>query len=224
MRRVGERRKGERRRRYWPAALLATAALAVAIGGLLLGLNAAGLLSGGAPTPPQTTTTDVTATAVSTTVTTEVVYTHPIADPQRILIPAIGVDAEIIKVGLKANGSDMAVPPFGLAGWFDLGPVPGAIGAAVIVAHVDSKRGPDVFYHLGQLVPGDVITVIDADGDWAVFAVDSLEKVEKTLLPTERIWPHTLHPVIRLITCTGVFNRKTGHYLSNLIVYGHLLH
>ena len=222
MRRVGERRKTERRRRYWPAALLATVALAVAAGGLLLGLNEAGLLSGGGPQAPQTTAA-VETTAVSTTVTTEVAYTHPIEDPKRIVIPAIDVDAEIIRVGLKANGSDMAVPPFGLAGWYELGPVPGAVGAAVIVAHVDSKRGPDVFYHLGRLVPGDIITVIDSDGDWAVFAVDSLEKVEKTLLPTERIWPHTLYPVIRLITCTGVFNRSTGHYLSNLIVYGHLL-
>jgi sortase (surface protein transpeptidase) len=181
--------------------------------------------------PPTTATTAValtsttaaastTSTAPSTTTTT--IYLHAIADPARIVIPAIKVDAKVIQVGLLDNG-DMQVPSFGLAGWYKLGPAPGAGGPAVIVAHVDSKKGPDVFYRLKELEPGDEVTVYGKDGDTATFAVDSREQQPKKELPADRIWNDTWEPVIRLITCGGDFDRDWGHYLANVIVYGHLV-
>jgi sortase (surface protein transpeptidase) len=178
--------------------------------------------------PPSTTTaTAVAPTALSTTSTapstsTTTIYTHEIPDPIRIVIPAIEVDAEVISVGLLENG-DMDVPPFGLAGWYNLGPAPGAKGPAVIVAHVDTKKGPDVFYHLKELEPDDEILVYGEDGDVATFVVESKEQQLKSELPTDRIWDDTWEPVIRLITCGGEFDRHWGHYLSNVIVYGHLV-
>lgn len=174
--------------------------------------------------PPSTTTTgsavlSTTSTAPTTTSTT--VYVHAIPDPVRIVIPAIDVDAEVIHVGLREDG-DMDVPPFGLAAWYKLGPAPGAGGPAVIVAHVDTKKGPDVFYDLKNLKPGDQILVYGKDGDRATFVVDYREQQLKSELPTDRIWNDTWEPVIRLITCGGDFDRSSGHYLSNVIVYGHL--
>ena len=53
--------------------------------------------------------------------------------------------------------------------------------------------------------------------------MDAKEQALKTDLPTERIWNGSKKPLIRLITCGGEFDRSTGHYLSNLIVYGHLV-
>jgi sortase (surface protein transpeptidase) len=103
-----------------------------------------------------------------------------------------------------------------------VGPAPGAPGPAVIVGHFDTKKGPDVFYRLRNLTKGDEVLVYDTNGDVATFVVDSLELVLKAELPTERIWRNTPEPVIRLITCGGEFDRSTGHYLSNTIVYGHL--
>jgi hypothetical protein len=35
----------------------------------------------------------------------------------------------------------------------------------------------------------------------------------------ERIWNRTSQPVLRLITCGGSFDRSTGHYRDNVIVY-----
>jgi sortase (surface protein transpeptidase) len=181
-----------------------------------------------APTALSTTTTTAVApTALSTTTavpstSTTTIYTHEIPEPVRIVIPAIEVDAEVISVGLLENG-DMDVPPFGLAGWYDLGPAPGAKGPAVIVAHVDTKKGPDVFYHLRKLEPEDEILVYGEDGDVATFVVNSKEQQLKSELPTDRIWNDTWEPVIRLITCGGEFDRDWGHYLSNVIVYGHLV-
>lgn len=147
---------------------------------------------------------------------------HPIPDPARIVIPAIDVDALVVEVGVAKNGS-MELPPFGLAAWFRVGPAPGAPGPAVIIGHVDSPKRPDVFYHLRKLRPGDAILVIDESGDAATFVVDWQETVLKTDLPTERIWAPTSEAVIRLITCGGKWDKKAGHYLSNTIVYGHLV-
>src|SRR5688572_20918127 len=73
--------------------------------------------------------------------------------PTRVTIPAIKVDAQLIPVGLKPDGA-MQTPDFGLAAWYDKGPKPGQNGPAVVLAHVDSKAGPDVFYKLKELKPG----------------------------------------------------------------------
>jgi Sortase domain len=176
----------------------------------------------GTTSAPTTSSTSPIAQSTAGTTLTTAVYTHAIAEPSRVVIPAIKADALIVNAGVLDDGS-MDVPPFGLAGWFHVGPAPGEPGPAVIVGHVDSKKGPDVFYRLKDLKPGDEVFVYDKSGDLAVFVVDSSETILKSELPTERIWNSTPQPVIRLITCGGKFDRSTGHYLSNTIVYGHLV-
>lgn len=140
------------------------------------------------------------------------------ARPVRVTIPAIDVDAEIVDVGLLADGA-MEVPDFGLAGWYELGPKPGEVGPAVIAAHVDSRDGPDVFFRLDELESGDEIIVEDADGGVETFAVTERELTPKDELPTERIWSSEDAAVLRLITCGGDFDRSARSYVSNTIVY-----
>ncbi len=208
-------------------------AMAVILAGAVLVqvLLEAGDVATSAP-PTEVVSTAPAVTTTSTPVTTSTVsegpptstptYTHVIANPARIVIPAIDVDALVVNVGVLDDGS-MDLPPFGLAAWFHVGPAPGARGPAVIIGHVDSKKGPDVFFRLKELEQGDGIRVYDRSGDVATFVVDSSELTLKSELPTERIWNETLEPVIRLVTCGGEFDRSTGHYLSNTIVYGHLV-
>lgn len=141
-----------------------------------------------------------------------------IDEPVRIEVPAIGVDAELVGVGLKDDGS-MAVPDFGLAGWYTKGPAPGAAGPAVIAAHVDSYRGPDVFFRLRELEPGDEIHVHGAAGRTLTWRMDTAELVPKDELPRHRIWNDTDEPALRLITCGGQFDRAARSYKSNTIVY-----
>lgn len=165
---------------------------------------------------PPTTETTVAGTTGST------VYTNPMNNPVRIVIPAINAAANIIPVGVEKEGV-MEVPPAQKAGWYKLGPVPGASGPSVIVAHVYYNHERDVFYNLRRLQPGDEIQVYDGSGDVAVFVVDSKEEVLKSELPGDKIWNKTSDPVIRLITCGGTFDPVTRHFLSNVIVYGHLV-
>ena len=143
---------------------------------------------------------------------------RPVSPPAQIEIPAIAVDARIVPRGLNVDGS-MQVPDFGLAGWYRHGPKPGQGGPAVIVAHVDSQAGPDVFARLHELRPGDAITVQARDGSTSEWVMTDSEQAPKDELPVERIWERTKRPVLRLITCGGVFDEATGHYVDNLIVY-----
>jgi sortase (surface protein transpeptidase) len=141
-----------------------------------------------------------------------------VADPERVVIPTIDLDVELTTVGLQADGA-MELPDFGEAAWYTEGPRPGEVGPAVLVGHLDDQRGPDVFYELEQLAPGDEIAVRLADGSATRFVVEDMEFRRKEALPVERIWGPTDEPALRLITCGGTFDRRTGHYESNLIVY-----
>ena len=141
--------------------------------------------------------------------------------PIRISIPAIGVDARVVAVGLRSDGA-MEVPAVGLAGWYDRGPRPGEPGPAVIIGHVDSTNGPAVFYRLRQLRRGERILVGLAGGATTAFTVETVEQQPKSALPVDRIWNRTSKPVLRLITCGGSFDRTSGHYRDNVIVYAKL--
>lgn len=148
--------------------------------------------------------------------------TLPRSEPVRIDIPDIRVSARIIPLGLNRDGT-VAVPslttPF-VTGWYDRGPTPGEPGAAAVLGHADaSSVGPAVFYDLGNLRPGDRILVRLADGRIAVFRTSSVALFRKTAFPTDRVYGYTAWPTLRLITCGGTFDRRTGHYLGNIVVF-----
>lgn len=138
--------------------------------------------------------------------------------PVSIAIPAAGVEARVVPVGLRPDRT-MEVPAVDLAGWYEVGPRPGEAGPAVIVGHVDSRSGPAVFFRLGELRRGDRIVVGPAGGVARSFVVSRVERSAKEALPVERVWNRTRQPVLRLITCGGNFDRSSGHYRDNVIVY-----
>jgi sortase (surface protein transpeptidase) len=138
--------------------------------------------------------------------------------PVSIAIPAAGVEAQVVPVGLGPDRT-MEVPGVDRAGWYELGPRPGQAGPAVMVGHVDSRSGPAVFFRLGQLRQGDRVVVGQAGGGARSFLVERVERRPKEALPVERIWNRTRRPVLRLITCGGSFDRSTGHYRDNIIVF-----
>jgi LPXTG-site transpeptidase (sortase) family protein len=140
-------------------------------------------------------------------------------DPVRILIPAIGISAPIIPVGLNPDRTLRVPVSFSEAGWFTRGPEPGEPGPAVIVGHVDSVDGPGVFFHLRALKDGDVIKVALKNG-WTVrYLVSSHVAAPKNDFPTKVVYGRTDQPTLRLITCDGQFDTSTGHYVDNYIVF-----
>jgi sortase (surface protein transpeptidase) len=150
---------------------------------------------------------------------TEVVAADPAGEPARVIIEAIDVDAELVRLGLDED-NHMEVPDFGLAGWYVEGPKPGHPGPSVIAAHVDSRSGPDVFYRLKELGPGDEVRVVFDSGEEVLFEVDADPvQTPKDELPGDDIWPVTNERQLTLITCGGIFDRSIGHYEDNIIVF-----
>jgi hypothetical protein len=144
---------------------------------------------------------------------------RPPASPVRIEIPSLGVDAPVIPLGLNRDRTLEVPRDFGDAGWWSGGPRPGERGPAVIVGHVDSYSGPAVFFRIGELQRGATIAVARRDGSRARFTVVGSERYPKDDFPTERVYGRTRDATLRLITCSGAFDRASGHYLDNTVIY-----
>jgi sortase (surface protein transpeptidase) len=141
------------------------------------------------------------------------------AIPVRIEIPRIHVASSLDRLGRAPDGTIEEPSRWEVPGWYALGPRPGDPGSAVILGHVDSKRGPAVFYRLRELRPGDRIDIRRADGASLRFVVQQTAKYDKRRFPTDEVYYPTLTPMLRLVTCGGQFDATTGHYRSNIIVF-----
>jgi sortase (surface protein transpeptidase) len=141
------------------------------------------------------------------------------APPRWIRIPAIGVSAPVVPLALNPDRTLKAPRRWGDTGWYTGGPEPGERGPAVIAGHVDSTSGPAVFYRLGELRRGTLVHIHRADHSVVSFRVEGAERWPKDRFPTRRVYRRTARSTLRLITCGGAFNRATGHYLDNVIVY-----
>ncbi|WP_438490608.1 class F sortase [Streptomyces sp. S186] len=148
----------------------------------------------------------------------------PPAEPLRVAVPSLHIDAPLTRLGLAADGS-LAPPPAGdrdLAGWYAEGTPPGATGTALIAGHVDTRTGPAVFYRLGALKKGHTVRIPRADGRTAVFTVDAVEVYDGRHFPDEKVYGEARRPELRLITCGGGFSRAQQEYLGNVVVFAHL--
>ena len=144
------------------------------------------------PLPERTVVAQATASPVDTSRPAR--PARPVATPVRVQIPSIGIDAPLIRLGLDAKGALEVPERFDVAGWWSGGSKPGERGPAVIAGHVDSKTGPAVFYKLGQLRRGDVVTVRRRDGSSVRFTVQGSARYGKTQFPTTG---STVRPAVR---------------------------
>lgn len=141
------------------------------------------------------------------------------APPIRIRIPAIGLDQPLIGLGVQQDGH-LGVPPDpSQIGWWSDGPRPGGPGATVVVGHVDSTTGPGAFHGLSTLRPGDEVILARDDRTSVTFIVQALRQYEKDTLPDSQVYATTGPPALRLITCSGTYDRARGEYRDNLVVY-----
>jgi sortase (surface protein transpeptidase) len=147
----------------------------------------------------------------------------PAAAPVSLTIPLIGVQTNLMTLGLGRDGTLQVPPPnmVSVAGWYTGSPRPGAIGSSIIVGHIDGDAGnvKGVFFRLRQLSAGDKIYVKRADGTLVEFRVTSIQQYPKDHFPTEAVYGPVPDPELRLITCGGAFDPATGHYVLNLVVY-----
>jgi hypothetical protein len=138
------------------------------------------------------------------------------APPVRIAIPAAHVNAPVRAV--TANRKALAVPAVGTAGWFAGGPRPGENGRAIVIGHLDTRRGPGLFARVPELPPGTVVSVIDRRGGVHRYRVVGGAQVRKDRFPARYVYGSADAPVLVLITCGGDYDPQTG-YEDNVLLY-----
>lgn len=141
--------------------------------------------------------------------------------PVRITIDDIDITAPIDPVGYVAETNEMEVPTrHDLVGWYQYSPTPGSPeGSSVLAAHVDYNGRKGVFFDLGEVKEGAIVTVDFEDGSRRLFEVVSGRQYDKDELPVEDIFSKTGDPVLTLITCGGAFDRSARSYEDNVVVY-----
>jgi sortase (surface protein transpeptidase) len=192
----------------------------VALAALLSGCAEAGEDASGAAVPPAAAPAPTTGADGPVPPPAGGTVVDPVAVPAPVTVsvPAIGVDEQLVDLGIAADGTAEVPTDHDRVGWFTGGGRPGARGPTVLLGHVDSTAGPAVFYDLRELEPGDVVEVGLADGSTARYAVVGTEQVAKDRFPTAAVFGASATDVLRLITCTGAFDRGARSYTDNLVV------
>lgn len=140
--------------------------------------------------------------------------------PVFIQITSINVNAEIERVALADDGSmDVPKHPFTTA-WYELGPRPGEIGSAVIAGHVNWMDGSTaIFADLHKVKTGDKIIVQNNMGDDIPFVVREIRSYEAAQDATDVFTSHDGKAHLNIITCSGVWDKKTQQYTKRLVVF-----
>lgn len=145
---------------------------------------------------------------------------HP--PPVHLRIESIAVDTDLVDLSRNADGTLETPRNFAVAGWYARGAAPGADGSAVIAGHVDSTKGPAVFYRLRDLQLGATVLVTRIDGSVVRFVVEAVKQFRKDDFPTKLVYASGGSPQLRLITCGGRFDRRRRSYQDNVVVFARL--
>ena len=141
--------------------------------------------------------------------------------PTRLKIPGIGVDSDLMSLGLERDGT-LETPPGGFpAGWYTGAPTPGELGPAIIVGHVRFGT-PGVFARLAEVRSGDEVQIRRTDGSTARFRVTRVQSFAKSAFPTQKVYGNISHAGLRLITCGGL-NARSNQFDENVVVFAKLV-
>jgi len=144
------------------------------------------------------------------------------ANPIRLVIPAVGINALIEPVAFQPDG-DMATPaqnPWEDVGWYNVGPRPGERGSAVIDGHLDRPGGyPAVFWRLRDMHVGDEVLVMNTAGEMLHFRVTRISSYTPQEAPIQDIFGNWGGTYLNLITCAGDWIPSEHQTNLRLVVY-----
>lgn len=193
--------------------------LAVLLGILALALGASGWARLAGP-PDQPARGPATPVAHPTAEAPATVTAQPQGmRPTHLRIPSIDVSATVTSLGIRPDRTVEVPGDPDQAGWYRLGSRPGESGSAVILGHVDSTKGPAVFYRLRSLTAGDEVDVQSSDGSVVRFAVSSIATYANADFPARKVYRTAGRPGLALVTCGGSYDAARGGYQANVVVY-----
>jgi len=148
---------------------------------------------------------------------------HAYDGDRRLVVPRLGIDAEIETVGATAEGNMANPSTFHTVAWYEGGTAPGGIGTAVIAGHVDNALSlAGVFKELHTLAPGDEVQV--AVGSTTLrYRVLRLAVYPYDDAPLAEIFGKSDGRYLNLVTCAGSWLPGARTYDKRLIVYTELI-
>jgi hypothetical protein len=193
---------------------------------------------------PTSTATETTATETTATKTTDTGTPAPrTSTPETVRRGpgglTLAVDESFTPAGVRVSGIDVEAPvvPTGVdrkgglvipedpreVGWWSGGAAPGApYGTILLAGHVDSaEAGLGSLVDLGATPVGATVTVTGAGtGDSAAsYRVVARRSYPKTSLRWPELLRQDVEARLLLVTCGGEFDRRTGHYERNVVVF-----
>ncbi|RFA18186.1 hypothetical protein B7R25_14975 [Subtercola boreus] len=177
----------------------------------------------GVPTSAATPPTDAGPTAPPVPVRSSALGSQVsavVVAPTHLSIEAVDIDMAVLPMGVDAAGQMELPEDSAEAGWYEYGPAPDdPAGTTVIAAHVDSLVfGLGQFVKLRDIAAGETVSLTTADGSIHVYTVTQVTRTPKTDVALDQIFDRSGAPRLVLVTCGGVFDADTGHYLDNVIV------
>jgi len=144
--------------------------------------------------------------------------------PVSLSVPDLGIEMDVEPQGLDERGQ-MALPRSAFdAGWYQYSAGPGASqGATVLASHVFTvAEGEGPFLRLLDAQPGQLVSLVDAEGVRHEYRVTTVEQIPKDDVPLDRVFTTTGEPHLVMVTCGGdydsSYNGGVGRYEDNVIV------
>jgi LPXTG-site transpeptidase (sortase) family protein len=181
---------------------------------------AAVVLSGGSPARhiaahPVKTAVKAAVTSVSPSPSGQTASPAPV---NRLKIPALGVDAPIISIGLTNDGSLDAPKTLYQVGVYSGGPWPGQNGTAIVDGHSGSPTQHGVLEHINKLKLGDTISVVEVSGKTTQFRVASSQAYPAVAATAQVLFAKTADSTMNLISCYGNWNEQTQEFDQRWII------
>ncbi|MGW0561540.1 class F sortase [Streptomyces sp. NPDC003016] len=144
-----------------------------------------------------------------------------VASPPRGLHGPGRFEAALVPVAAAADGALVLPEEPGTGGWWALGAAPGASRGTVLVAgHLDTREsGPGVFAALHEWELGARVVLTAADGRAHTYRITARRSYRQEALPGD-LFDSGGAPRLALVTCAGRYDRATGRYEDNLVLYG----
>lgn len=148
------------------------------------------------------------------------------ADPVRVAVPDAGIaPAGVVPTHLGPGDAPVVPRDPARVGWYRHPARTGEHAPLVLLAHVNYGGRAGAFADLDRVTVGDEVVVTDADGSQHRYRVTALHWQHKVRFAeiAAAVYAPAPGPEIRLITCGGRFDRASGRYDSNLVVFAALV-
>lgn len=137
--------------------------------------------------------------------------------PNHILIPSVGIDAQIRSVGRTDDGAVAVTPTLDQVGWYKYSKAPGDGGNTLIVGHYNLEK-PAAFKNLKDVTEGTEIQVTRGDGAVVTYKVIAKDIYQKDQTPMDSILQPTDKDTLHIITCDGAWLSQEKTFDQRLVV------